>query len=123
MNIKIRSVNFDLTDAISEYVNKKLSSLEKFTGVDGEVLCEVEIGRTTKHHNSGDIFKAEVNMSISGSPQVYAVSEQSDLYAAIDIVKDDIERQLVSKKSKKDTLFRRGASKIKDLLKRVDFRN
>lgn len=122
MNIKTRAVNFDLTDAINDYINKKLSPLERFAGGSSEVLCEVEIGRTTKHHNSGDIFKAEVNLFISGSSQVYAVSEQSDLYTAIDLVKDDVERQLVATKSKKETLFRRGAGKIKNLLKSLDFR-
>ncbi len=122
MNIKTHAVNFDLTDAINDYISKKLSPLERFVGESSEILCEVEIGRTTKHHNSGDIFKAEVNMFISGSSQVYAVSEQIDLYSAIDLVKDDVERQLVATKSKKETLFRRGAGKIKNLLKSLDFR-
>ena len=122
MNIKTRAINFDLTDAINDYINKKLTPLEKFTGGSSEVLCEVEIGRTTNHHNSGEIFKAEVNMFVSGSSQIYAVSEQADLYSAIDLVKDDVERQLVSEKSKKETLFRRGAGKIKNLLKSLDFR-
>jgi putative sigma-54 modulation protein len=122
MNIKTRAINFDLTDAINDYVNKKLSSLEKFVGGAGEVLCEVELGRTTKHHNNGDVFKAEVNMFVSGTSQVYAVTEQADLYSAIDLVKDDVERQLVAGKSKKETLFRKGAGKIKNLLKSLDFR-
>lgn len=122
MNIKIRSINFDLTPAIEEYVNKKVSSLAKFLSSVEEILCEVEIGRTTKHHNSGDIFKAEINIMVPGGKQVYATSEEPDLYTAIDIVRDEAEREIVSLKNKKDTLFRRGAIRIKNLLKRIDVR-
>jgi putative sigma-54 modulation protein len=122
MNIKIRSINFDITPAIDDYVSKKISSLEKFLEVSEGTICEVEIGRTTKHHNSGDIFKAEINLNQPGAKQVYAVAEESDLYTAIDIVRDEAERAIVSRKTKDTTLFRKGASKIKDLLKRVNFR-
>lgn len=119
MNIKIRAINFDLTSAIEEYVNKKIFSLSKFIHGGEEILCEVEIGRTTKHHNSGDIFKAEVNIMLPGGKQVYTSSEQADIYTAIDMVRDETERALVTEKNKKDTLFRRGATRIKNLLKRI----
>lgn len=122
MNIKIRAINFDLTEGLEEYVNKKISTLSKFIHGGDEILCEVEIGRTTRHHNSGDIFKAEVNIMLPGGRQVYATSEEPDIYSAIDIVRDEAERSLVTEKNKKDTLFRRGAQKIKNLLKRIDIR-
>lgn len=124
MNIKIRSINFEITPAIDDYITKKISSLEKFLDKNGgEVICEVEIGRTTKHHNSGDIFKAEINLNQPGMKQVYAVAEESDLYTAIDIVRDEAERAIVSKKTKDSTLFRRGATQIKNLIKRINFGN
>ena len=85
-------------------------------------LCEVEIGRTTKHHNSGDIFKAEINIAQPGGKQVYVVAEEVDLYTAIDVVRDGAERAIVSRKNKYKTLFRKGSSRVKDLLKRLDFR-
>ena len=122
MNIKITSKNFELTPAIDEYVNKKISSLEKFLNTKAATLCEVEIGRTTKHHNSGDIFKAEVNITEPGVPQVYAVAEESDLYAAVDIVRDEAERAITSRKKKRATLFRRGGTAVKAILKRIDLR-
>ncbi|KND47846.1 MAG: hypothetical protein AB201_02960 [Parcubacteria bacterium C7867-006] len=123
MNIKIRSINFEITPAIDDYISKKISSLEKFLErKDGEVICEVEIGRTTKHHNSGDIFKAEINLTQPGSKQVYAVAEEVDLYSAIDVVRDEAERAIVSRKTKNSTLFRRGAAQVKNLIKRINFR-
>ena len=120
MNIKIRSVNFELTPAIDEYITKKISSLEKFLEKKDGILCEVEIGMVTKHHKSGDIFKAEINIMVPGGKQIYAVAEESDLYAAIDIVRDEAEREIVSVRNRYKTLFRKGASQIKNLLKRID---
>ncbi len=123
MNIKIRSINFDITPAIDDYISKKISSLEKFLErKDSEVICEVEIGRTTMHHNSGDIFKAEINLTQPGSKQIYAIAQEADLYSAIDIVRDEAERAIVSRKTKNSTLFRRGAAQVKNLIKRINFR-
>ena len=119
MNIKIRSTNFDITPAIDEYVNRKISSLEKFLDSQSQILCEVEIGRTTKHHKSGDIFRAEVNITAPNIKQVFAVAEEGDLYSAIDIVRDELERLIVSRKDKRNTLFRRGGQRIKEYLKKI----
>lgn len=118
MNIKITTTHFDKSQAVEDYVIKKISSLEKFIQ-DGEgVLCEVEIGKTTGRHKSGDIFRAEVNIVEPGNTQVYAVAEESDLYAAIDVVRDEAERAITSRKKKKGTLWKRGAQRIKNLLRR-----
>ncbi len=122
MNIKVRAKNFDITPAISEYVTKKISSLEKFLGDKDNILCEVEIGRTTMHHKSGDIFRAEVNIIEPGNKQIFAVAEEADLYSAIDIVRDEAEREIVSRKDKRSTLWRRGATRLKNLLKRINIR-
>ncbi|MES3004594.1 MAG: ribosome-associated translation inhibitor RaiA [Patescibacteria group bacterium] len=120
MNIKIRSTNFELTPAIEEYVYKKLSSLDKF--FVSEALCEVEIGKSTNAHKTGDIFKAEINIVGGGIDQVYVTTEEIDLYTAIDIVRDEAERSIVNKKKKKDTMIRKGGAMVKNLLKRLDFR-
>lgn len=123
MNIKIRSKNFEITPAIDDYVTKRIASLEKFLDIKDATLCEVELGRTTTHHKSGDIFKAEVNLMEPGYKQVFAIAEEVDLYTAIDVVRGETERLIVSQKKKHDTLFRRGAVQVKNLLKRINFKN
>lgn len=115
MKINTKATSISLTLSISEYINKKVEMLEKFfTGE--EVLVNVEVGRTTKHHKSGDIFRAEIRIN-TGGENYYAVSEKDDLYAAIDEVKDEIVHELTSKRKKTMRLFRRGGAKIKNLLK------
>jgi ribosomal subunit interface protein len=71
INIKIRSTNFDLTPAIEDYVSKKILSLQKYLDENDNVLCEVELGKTTGHHKTGDIFKAEVNIVESNKKQYF----------------------------------------------------
>ncbi len=118
MNIKIHAINFDITPAIDEYVSKKMLSLEKFLDKNEESVCEVEIGRITTHHKSGDVFKAEVNIT-QGGKQYFAEREKADIYTAIDLVRDEMERMIVSAKTKKDSLIRRGGARIKSLIKRI----
>lgn len=120
MQIKIRCTDFELTPAIREYIEKKLPHLEKFLG-NNNALCEVEIGKATGHHRSGDVFRAEINLNEPGGKQFFAVVERDDLYAAIDLVRDEIEREIISSKKKRDTLWKRGAQKIKKMAR--GFRN
>ena len=115
MNINITSRNIELTPTLRDYVEKRLGSISKF--VHGEPSINVEIGKTTEHHKQGDIFQAEVNVITPLGKQYRAVSEKSDIYEAIDDIRNEIVRELTHDKEKKMTLFRRGAQKIKNLIK------
>lgn len=121
MNINIKTTNIDLTDAISDYINKRLSGISKFEK-RGEILTRVELGKITNHHKKGDVFRAEIFIEIDGT-EFYAFSEKDDLYAAMDEAKEDIFRQIISNKDRKQTLFKRGASSVKKMLKGVSERN
>lgn len=116
MKINVKATGITLTDSISEYVEKKVDTLEKFFK-EKDVLVNVEVGKSTKHHKSGDIFRAEIRVSSSGN-DYYASVEKDDLYAAIDEVKDEILRELTSKRKKAIRLLRRGGAAIKHLLRR-----
>ena len=85
-----------------------------------DAVAQVEVGRSTQHHKTGEVFKAEVHITGAGI-DLYAVSEHSDLYAAIDLVKDDIARSVVQLKGKRETLTRRGAKAIKNMMKGFNF--
>jgi ribosomal subunit interface protein len=123
MHIHTKATNIELTPAISEYIDKKFSAFERLLKGDVEnSRCDVEVGKTTNHHRGGDIFKAEVNLHVPGQPAFFAVSEKSDLYAAIDDVKDEIVSALSSHKDKTETRMRKGALKIKQMLKGFDWR-
>lgn len=118
MKIKITTTNIELTNAIESYVEEKIRSVEKFAipHENEEIIVNVEIGKTTNHHQSGDVFVAEANLRVRGK-HFRATSEKSDLYAAIDDMRNELVRELSSHKEKTRTLVRKGAGLIKDMLR------
>ncbi|HUC88956.1 MAG TPA: ribosome-associated translation inhibitor RaiA [Candidatus Paceibacterota bacterium] len=121
MNINIKATNMELTGAISDYVNKRLASIEKFAK-EHELSGHVEVEKTTNHHKQGDVFKAEFDINLKGE-NFFTVSEKDDLYAAIDDAKEEISRMIISQKDRKQTLFKRGAASVKKMLKGISKRN
>lgn len=118
MNINIKTSNISLTEAISDYTTKRLESVKQLLQNDSTIRCEVELGRTSAHHKNGDIFRAEIH--ITGKERdLYASAEEEDLYKAIDMVRDEILREVRTDKSKKISLFRRGGAKIKNMIKGI----
>lgn len=115
MNISITAQNTELTPALKDYVEKRMSGLGKYTS--GDPVVVVEIGKTTAHHRQGDIFEAKVNVTTPLGKKYYAVTQKPDMYEAIDDVRTEIIRELSSAKDKKATLFKRGAQKVKSMLR------
>ncbi len=95
----IQAKNIELTDAIKAYAEEKVMSLSKFTERYSPCDVTIEVGKTTNHHNKGEIYRAEVNMTIPGD-LIRAERERDNLYAAIDEVKDDLKRQLIDRKER-----------------------
>lgn len=87
----------ELTEAIKAYVEKRLSSLDKLTEKYSPCDAAVEVGKTSQHHQKGEVFFAEFNLTIPGET-LRATSTQEDLYAAIDVAKDELRRQIVDRK-------------------------
>lgn len=115
MNINIKATGIELTPAISDYVHKKVSSLEKYIS-NSDVVAQVEVGKSTNHHKAGDIYRAEIHL-IGGGIDHYAVEETHDLYAAIDKVKDEVAHELTHTKGKKFAMVRRGQRMMKNAMK------
>ncbi|MFA6227093.1 MAG: ribosome-associated translation inhibitor RaiA [Candidatus Paceibacterota bacterium] len=118
MKHNIKTTNIFLTPAITDYVDKRLSHLDKFISPEDleTVMCYVDIGKTTKHHKSGDFFKAELTLHIGGK-SLRATSERDDLYAAIDVVNDEMANELKSFKDRRMSIIKRGRAKLKAILK------
>lgn len=117
MEIKIKTTNFSLTPSIRDYLYEKLNALDKFLPNDESIFADVELAKTTRHHQKGDIFKAEVNLKVPGR-LIRAVAEEWDLHTAIDAVKDKLQKEIKVNKEKNIYLYRRGARLLKRLLRR-----
>jgi putative sigma-54 modulation protein len=117
MNINIKTTGIELTDAISDYVYKKIGSIEKYINKNSaDIVVQVEVGKSTQHHKSGEFFRAEVHVTGDGL-DLYAVEETEDLYASIDKVKDSITREIRRSKNKRFALVRRGEQMAKNMMK------
>lgn len=113
----IKATNFELTADVSKYLDKRISVADKYIEPsDGSAILEIEIGKTTKHHQSGEIFRAEANMH-ARHIDIRVEVEKDNILAAIDAMKDELINTLRSKKHKRITLIRRGGMKIKNFIK------
>lgn len=118
ININTKSTNFNMTPEVEEYLTSKISSVEKFlqhTDQDS-VLVECEIDRST-HHQKGEVYRVEINLTCKGA--LYR-SDQThfDVKGAIDLAKDQLEKQIRRSKTKQSNLFQKGARAIKNILRR-----
>ncbi len=116
MNTHIKTTGITLTPAISEYVDKRLEKILNLLENDPTIQCDIELAKTTAHHHKGDIFKAEVHI-VGAGKNIFAKAEKDDLYAAIDIVREEILREIRSGKGKRISLIRRSGARVKNLVK------
>ncbi len=113
----IRATGLSITEPVRAYAEEKLGSVLKFAdSKSGPVTLDVELERTTSHHQKGEIFRAEVSVHIAGD-LLRAEATDANLYAAIDLVREEIIRELKNKKGKRESLFRRGHRLLKGLIR------
>jgi putative sigma-54 modulation protein len=117
MHITITGIHIEITDAIREYVNTRLASLDKYAVKgDTSAAVSVELSKTSSHHNHGEVFQVVAQAHVKGTSfNVKTVRE--DLYSAIYEIIDMLARELTEQKDKRISLFKRGAHKLKKLLK------
>lgn len=126
MQINLQGKNIELTEAIKEYVLKRVTNLEKLlSGIEakgGEVNVKFEVAKTTNHHKSGDIFHADCLIKIDGK-EFYGSADKEDLYQAVDAIKDSLYNEINKNKDRAQTLFKRGAASVKKMMKGLSKRN
>ncbi len=91
MQVTVSGHHIEVTDSLRNYISSKLERLERhFDRITNmNVILSVEKQRQ----------KAESTIHVSGG-EIYADAEDDDLYAAIDMLADKLDRQLIKKKEK-----------------------
>lgn len=116
----------DLTEAIHDYVYKRVTNLEKLLSRieegKGGVMVNFEVSKSTNHHKAGEIFHADCLINIDGK-KFYGSSDNEDLYSAIDELKETLFNEIGRDKDRRQTLFKRGAASVKKMLKGLSKRN
>ena len=115
-NLSILCKDFDLTEAISSHATEKLSLLHKYLPEQAATAkFDLRLGKTTNHHHNGKIFYAEVSIK-TPEKNFGALVEAEDIYAAIDILKDDIAHNIAHYKDKTQTKNIKSARQFKQEL-------
>ena len=102
MKIKIVGKELKITEALNDYVEKKLERIDKyFENAEADVTL-----RTEKNEQIAEIY-------VNANGEKYrAVTEDKDLYASIDKDIDILEGQIRKMKTKKEKMMRDGSLKM-----------
>jgi len=103
MKYNIRGQRMEVTDALREYVEKKLSRLDKYFETPPHSDINITLS-VTKGHQA-----VEVMIPLPGA-MLRAEEKRDDMYAAIDFVVDKLERQIRKHKTKINRNFRQPGS-------------
>ena len=109
MKIKIIGKELKITEAINDYVERKMERIAKyFEDAEADVVIRVE--------KTAQIAE----MKISANGEVFrAVTEDKDLYASIDKDIDILEGQIRKAKTKKEKMMKDSSLKALDVEERV----
>lgn len=123
MKVNIKTTNIELDEALVVWVNDRIGELDNILGIFGpddisagekeKVEAFVEIGKISKHHLKGDVFRAEVQI-ILPKKSLRAVVRNSDLRTAINIAKEEIQREIKKYKGKRLVRARKWARILKE---------
>ena len=96
MNLKISGHHLELTPALREYVQNKLERIKRHFDnvIDVTVILAVD-SNTEKDKRQ----RAEINVHMRGK-DLHVESEAADMYAAIDLLMDKLDRQVLRHKDK-----------------------
>ena len=110
MNIKITGKDLKTTDAIKDYVEKKLERIQKY-------FEEFDVTVTIKTEGTQQIAE----MHLNANQDVYrAVSDTKDLYASIDKDIDILEGQIRKMKTKRDKQNKEDSLKQRELIEGME---
>jgi len=111
MNLNFAGKDFEITDAIKNYANEKISKLEKYFGDNFDAVATLGI--------EGNEQVAEIRITVNG--QVFkAVTASKDLYSSIDKDIDILEGQIRKSKSKKDKTNMTESIRLKEMAQAED---
>lgn len=113
-HISTKSTNYTITPQIETLLDQKFGALEKFLEGKSDVRCEVELEKIGDQH-TGKIYRAEVTVYAEGKIFRAETSEES-MESAIDIIRDELKRELQKDNEKQHSLMKRGGQKLKEMM-------
>lgn len=120
MRLTLRQKDLELTDALREYVARKIvrptERLLKRAGPEDTVMLDVEVARTTRHHHKGEIYRASATLSLAGRT-IRASAEDTEIYAACDALEDELKREIMHLKTSSFSVLKRLGRRAKQIIR------
>lgn len=85
MKVQVRGRNIDVTDALKDYVVKRVSKLEKYLDSFGDAQVTLTVEK--------DSHKVEVTVPVNGMI-LRGEEATGDMYASVDLVLEKLEKQI-----------------------------
>jgi len=113
--ISYKTTNTNVPDTLKTLLEAKFTSLEKYLGDETDVGCEVEFEQTAPQ-KSGRIYRVEANLWFKGN--MYRAEATEDQFEkAVDEVRSELDKELRRANKKRQSLFRKGSRKIKEMMR------
>jgi putative sigma-54 modulation protein len=109
MQLQLTGKNLELTQALKAYVEDKIGGLEKFN----DAITEMRVTLEDVREQHKQEFRVTAQFHV-GREVLFTEEVAGDMYAAIDIVKDEMERQLRDLKAKLETKHRKANATMRD---------
>lgn len=98
MELEIKGKNMKVSDRTHDYVEKRISKLDRYMPDIQEVFVELSVEKT---RSAQDRHVAQVTVRNDGGPILRAEERSDELTVAVDAVVDKIHRQIVRYKGKR----------------------
>jgi putative sigma-54 modulation protein len=96
MQLMITGKNMEVSESLREYVEKKLGKLDRYLPVNGEAHVELSVEKV-----KSDQDRQVVQVTVRSNGTILRAEERNaDMLAAIDAVRDKLQRQMVRYKEK-----------------------
>ncbi len=105
--------------ALKSYIEEKLvRTIEKLFQKNGQnlPLLEIEFKQKSHHHRKGNIWRVEANLSF-GKKMLRAEADGEKPYEAIDLLEEELQREVKQFKGRTREKERRGARTLKKRLR------
>jgi len=113
MILNIRGKNLEVTPAIKEYIEKKIGRLDKYFKNSDDTKVNVII----KLRGNKDVIEVTI---LKDNTVIRAEEMDDDLYTAIDLVSEKLEKQIRKNKEKYNTIKLKSKNKYKEIF--TDFK-
>ena len=113
----IKDAQDEITPEITAFAERKLIALKKYLNkVDGVTQVYVELGKITEAHQTGNVWRAQINLDSKGK-RYHADATGEHMKTAVEAAIGEIEASLRKAKQRGESMLKRGGTVLKAIIR------